>query len=270
MLRPRIACRSLWVGYRIKTPRGLPRWGQRHWALQDFTCTVAPGELVGVVGGNGSGKTTLLRTVAGVFPTGRGSIEVDGKVGALVELRPDSDRDLSVGERIGLSGVLLGFRRGDRPALERLVTEFGELDPSVLTAPLYTLSTGMLLRLEMSLLLHSSCEVLAVDELLVAADAGFRSRCLEKIRDLCHHGAAGVLSSHDPSLVAGCDRILRLERGRLVDDGSGQSAEPVSPAETAAVPGHDGRPVEDGGGRRVRVHPGRLRRGGAQPASPSS
>jgi ABC-type polysaccharide/polyol phosphate transport system ATPase subunit len=217
MDQERVSARDLWVGYRIKTRRGLPRWGQRSWALRGLNLTVMPGELIGIVGGNGSGKTTLLRTVAGVFQPSKGILETRGKVGALVELRPDADRDLSVRERMVVSGVLLGFRRRDMPYLQELVTGFGDLDASVLEAPVYTLSTGMLLRLEMSLLLHAQCDVLAVDELLVAADASFRSRCLDRIGAICQLGGSAILSSHDPSLVSGCDRILRLETGHFVD-----------------------------------------------------
>jgi lipopolysaccharide transport system ATP-binding protein len=224
MQQARITCRDLWLGYRIKTRRGLPRWGQKKWALRGLNLSVAPGELVGVVGGNGSGKTTLLRTVAGVFEPTKGHLDVRGKVGALVELRPDADRDLSVRERMVVSGVLLGFRRRDMAYLQDLVTGFGDLDASVLEAPVYTLSTGMLLRLEMSLLLHAGCDVLAVDELLVAADANFRSRCLTRIGEICSLGGAAILSSHDPSLVSGCDRVLRLETGQFV----GQIAPPMS------------------------------------------
>jgi ABC-type polysaccharide/polyol phosphate transport system ATPase subunit len=212
----RITCRSLWLGYREKTRRGLPRWGRHTWALQDIDLEVGEGELLGVVGGNGSGKTTLLRTISGIYRPSRGEVTVRGKVGALVELRPDVDRDLSVAERIVLSGVLLGFRRSDRPHLEDLVTEFGDLDRSVLGSPLYTLSAGMVLRLEMALLLHAGCQVLAIDELLAAADAEFRERCLARVGEICAGGGAAVLSSHDPSLLAGCDRVLTLEAGRFV------------------------------------------------------
>jgi ABC-type polysaccharide/polyol phosphate transport system ATPase subunit len=177
--------------------------------------SIAPGEVVGIVGGNGSGKTTLLRTIVGVLTPSKGRLEVDGKVGGLVELRPDADRDLSVRERMVMSGVLLGFRRRDSKLLEALANDFGELDAAVLSAPVYTLSTGMLLRLEMSLLLNAACDVLAVDELLMGADADFRSRCLDRIGVICAGGSSALLSSHDPLLLARCDRVLRLEAGLL-------------------------------------------------------
>jgi lipopolysaccharide transport system ATP-binding protein len=226
MAAERLLCRDLWVGYRIKTPRGLPRFRQRSWALRGVNFSIAGGEIVGLVGGNGSGKTTLLRTIAGVYKPSRGAVALEGKVGALVELRPDADRDLSVRERVALSGVLLGFRRADRAYLEGLLTEFGDLDPAVLDAPLYTLSCGMLLRLEMSLLLHASWDLLAVDELLVTADAEFRQRCLQRIATICASGGAAIISSHDPSLVSDCDRLLHLEHGALV----GPSMGPRMPA----------------------------------------
>jgi ABC-type polysaccharide/polyol phosphate transport system ATPase subunit len=231
MAGTRVVCSDLWVGYRAKSRRGLPRFGQTKWGLRGIDLEVAPGELVGVMGGNGSGKTTLLRTIAGVFRPSKGRVQVGGKVGALVELRPDADRDLAARERILMSGVLLGFRRHDKPYLEEVVSDFGELDAAVLDAPVYTLSTGMLLRLEMSLLLHAGCDVLAVDELLVAADAEFRRRCLERIGEVCSRGGAAILSSHDPSLLTGCDRVLRLESGQFVQetmlsgDGSGLSGD---------------------------------------------
>lgn len=214
---PRVTCQDLWVGYRVKSARGLPLRGQRSWALRGLNLSVAPGELVGVVGGNGSGKTTLLRTVVGVLRPSKGRLTVRGKVGGLVELRPDADRDLSVRERLVMSGVLMGFRRRDARRLELLAQAFGELDAATLSAPVYTLSTGMLLRLEMSLLLHAACDVLAIDELLMSADEEFRGRCLDRIGGLCAEGSSAVLSSHDPSLLSGCDRVLRLEAGALVE-----------------------------------------------------
>jgi len=223
---PRVSCHDLWLGYRVKSARGLPLRGQRSWALRELNLSVAPGELVGVVGGNGSGKTTLLRTVVGVLRPSKGRVTVRGKVGGLVELRPDADRDLSVRERMVMSGVLMGFRRRDARALERLVEEFGELDGPTLSAPVYTLSTGMLLRLEMALLLHAACDVLAIDELLMAADEEFRGRCLDRIGALCSEGSSAVLSSHDPSLLSGCDRVLRLEAGALVELEPPPSASP--------------------------------------------
>jgi|HubBroStandDraft_1064217.scaffolds.fasta_scaffold53011_3 ABC-type polysaccharide/polyol phosphate transport system ATPase subunit len=229
----RVSARDLWVGYRVKSARGLPLHGQRSWALRGVDLSVAPGEVVGIVGGNGSGKTTFLRTIVGVLTPGKGSLEVSGKVGGLVELRPDADRDLSVRERMVMSGVLLGFRRRDSKLLAGLARDFGELDPAVLNAPVYTLSTGMLLRLEMSLLLNADCDVLAVDELLMGADADFRSRCLDRIGVICAGGGSAVLSSHDPLLLSRCDRILRLEAGLLRTE--------------ARSPGSDGGPEGDPG-----------------------
>jgi ABC-type polysaccharide/polyol phosphate transport system ATPase subunit len=215
MDQPRLICRDVWVGYRIKSARGLPRHGRTFWAVRGLDLSVQPGEMVGLVGTNGSGKTTFLRTVAGVFEPSRGTVESNGKVGALVELRPDSDRDLSVRERMTISGVLLGFRQRDAAHLEMLVTGFGGLDTSVLDSPVYTLSTGMLLRLEMSLLLHASCDVLAVDELLMSADSGFKAQCLRRMRSVCEEGGAALLSSHDPALLSGCNRIVHLEQGSV-------------------------------------------------------
>lgn len=217
MSEPRVAADDLWLSYRRKSRRGLPRWRQQTWAIRGITFSVEEGELLGIVGANGSGKTTLLRTVAGVFRPTRGQVVTHGKVGGLVELRPDADRDLSVAERMVMSGVLCGFRRADRPYLEDLVTTFGGLDRSVLEAPVYTMSTGMLLRLEMSLLLHANYDVLAVDELLVSADAGFRSRCLDRIAEICAQGGSAILSAHDPSLVFGCDRVLHMQNGAFVE-----------------------------------------------------
>jgi ABC-type polysaccharide/polyol phosphate transport system ATPase subunit len=243
MDRARVSCHDLWVGYRVKSARGLPRRGQHSWALRGADLSIAPGELVGIVGGNGSGKTTLLRTIVGVLRPSRGHLDVDGKVGGLVELRPDADRDLSVRERMVMSGVLLGFRRRDSRLLEALVTDFGQLDAGVLRAPVYTLSTGMLLRLEMSLLLSAACDVLAIDELLMGADADFRSRCLDRISLICADGASAVLSSHDPLLLSRCDRVLRLETGLLRYE---------DPSPSSDAPREDGRrwPDDDreGGG----------------------
>jgi ABC-type polysaccharide/polyol phosphate transport system ATPase subunit len=234
----RVSSHDLWVGYRIKSARGLPIRGQHSWALRGVELSIAPGEIVGIVGGNGSGKTTLLRTMVGVLTPSKGRLDVDGKVGGLVELRPDADRDLSVRERMVMSGVLLGFRRRDSKLLAALAHEFGELDDAVLNAPVYTLSTGMLLRLEMSLLLNAACDVLAIDELLMGADADFRNRCLDRIGVICAGGGSAVLSSHDPLLLSRCDRVLRLEEGLLRTEelSPGPGSDQAPPTDVANVP----------------------------------
>jgi ABC-type polysaccharide/polyol phosphate transport system ATPase subunit len=189
-------------------------------ALTDVSFAIAPGEVVGVIGANGSGKSTLLRLLAGVHRPTRGTVEVSGRVAALLELGAGFHPEISGRENVEIAGLLAGLsRRQIRERFDAIVA-FAELG-EVLDAPVKTYSSGMTVRLGFAIAAHTDASIYLVDEVLAVGDEAFQRRSLEKFAELERDGATIVLVSHDLGLVAGrCRRALWLDGGTLAADGS--------------------------------------------------
>jgi len=183
-------------------------------ALSDVSFTVARGETFGVVGPNGCGKSTLLKLVAGLFkPTG-GTIEVSGKVSALIELGAGFHPEISGRENVVINGVMLGLTRKE---IERKLPEivaFSGLEDFI-DEPVKTYSSGMYVRLGFAVAVHVDPDVLVVDEVLAVGDEAFAHRCLDTIADFSRRGKTIFFVSHSLALVEElCDRVLYLEHGK--------------------------------------------------------
>jgi ABC-type polysaccharide/polyol phosphate transport system ATPase subunit len=216
-LGPRVVVDDLWQAYRVKTERGRRERGrQRRWALRGVTLRVGAGEAVGVVGRNGSGKTTLLRSIAGILHPDRGTVETVGGVASLVDLTAGIARDLTGRENLLITGVLLGMTRAEVRARSDGIADFAELDAAALEAPLYTYSSGMVLRLGFALVVHSRPAVLCIDEVLAVGDERFQQKCVRAVEELRAGGCAVVVASHDLELIsANCDRLVVLDDGEV-------------------------------------------------------
>jgi len=188
-------------------------------ALVELSFEIARGEMVGIVGPNGSGKSTLLKLLAGIVRPTRGSVEVRGRLAALLELGAGFHPEISGRENIEINGLLLGLSR--RQIAERFdeIVRFAELE-EFLDAPLKTYSSGMAVRLGFSIAAHSDPDVLLVDEVLAVGDEAFSHRCLEKFAEFERAGKTILVVSHDLALVSErCRRAIWLDRGRLQADG---------------------------------------------------
>jgi lipopolysaccharide transport system ATP-binding protein len=204
---------------------GFRRRGAEHYALRDLSLEVAPGQMLGIIGGNGSGKTTLLQVVAGVLPPTRGTCTVNGRVASLVDLSAGFHRDLTGRENLTIGGVLLGMSRHELRERQDEIIAFSGLDPDALDWPLAAYSAGMGLRLGFSLIVHTDPDVLLVDEVLAVGDSTFQKQCVERVEALRADGTAVMLVSHDMHLVrAHCDTVLLLDRGEPVYLGDPQVA----------------------------------------------
>ena len=211
--RPRSLRRLL-----TQAPR-LPRRADKFWALQDIDLTVAPGEMVGVVGRNGSGKSTLLRLVGGVLRPDAGALEISGRIGGLLDLNVGMHEELSGRDNALIGSVIAGLTR--REAERRLpqIIEFSQLGEHI-DAPVRTYSSGMKLRLGFATAIHAEPDVLLIDEVLSVGDMAFQARCYERIRKLRERGMAILLVTHDMSQVEKlCDRAVWLDRGTMVAEG---------------------------------------------------
>ncbi|MFN0115813.1 MAG: ABC transporter ATP-binding protein [Paracoccaceae bacterium] len=191
----------------------------RHWALRDVSLTLAPGEMLGVIGRNGSGKSTLLRLLAGVMRPDEGAVTASAPVRGLLELNSGMHPDLTGRENIVINGVIGGLLR--KEVHERMddIIRFAELEDSI-DQPVRTYSSGMKLRLGFAASVHADPRILLIDEVLAVGDLAFQQKCLARIGEFRRNGCAIVLISHDMSQVRDhCDRAIWLDSGHLRAEG---------------------------------------------------
>ena len=189
----------------------------RHATFQitDFSLRIDQGESVALIGSNGSGKSTALRLMAGIYPPTSGTIETHGRVVAVIELGGSFHTELTGQENIGLYAAALGLTRVEVSARRAEILEFAELGEFI-NVPLKYYSSGMKARLAFAVAVCVSPDVLLLDEVLAVGDAGFRERCLERIRHYRAGGGTMVVVSHDLSSVRElCTRAVWLEGGAV-------------------------------------------------------
>lgn len=197
--------------------RGLNRLGavEHFWGLREVSFTVPAGRTVGIIGTNGSGKSTLLRLIGGVGRPDVGKVQVNGRIGALLDLGAGFHPDLTGRENTLVAGILNGLTR--RQVLERFdeIVAFAEVE-AFIDSPFRTYSTGMQLRLAFSTAIHAEPEVLLIDEVLSVGDTAFQRKCLERIEKFKAAGCSILFVSHESSVVQSmCDDALWLDAGRL-------------------------------------------------------
>lgn len=190
------------------------------WPLRDVSLTVNAGECVGIIGVNGAGKSTLLKLVAGVLEPTAGSVSVNGRVGALLELGAGFHPDLSGRENIYLNGSILGLSRAEiKKSLDEII-DFAELEHFI-DVPVKHYSSGMYVRLGFAIAVHAIPDILLIDEVLAVGDRSFQTKCLEKVADLRRDGVTIIWASHDLSQVEDfCTRVVWIDESRVIADGA--------------------------------------------------
>jgi ABC-type polysaccharide/polyol phosphate transport system ATPase subunit len=188
-------------------------------AVQDLTIRVPSGLSLGIIGRNGSGKSTLLKLITGIYKPTRGTVSVNGRVAALIELGAGFHPDFTGRENLVLGGVLHGLTRKEIEARFDEIVEFAELE-AVIDDPVRTYSSGMFMRLGFSLAIHTDPDVLLIDEVLAVGDAAFVSKCKERISQLRRQGKTLLLVSHDLAAIERwCDEVIWLHEGKVADRG---------------------------------------------------
>lgn len=191
------------------------RQGNQYQALDRVSFTIAPGEVVGLVGKNGAGKSTLLKLLSRVTLPSAGHAIMRGKVASLLEVGTGFHPELTGRENIFLSGAVLGMSKADiRRRFDEIVAFAGVDD--FLETPVKRYSSGMYVRLAFAVAAHLDSDILLVDEVLAVGDAAFQKRCLGKMEDASHQGRTIVFVSHSMSSISSlCSSGLYLEGGRL-------------------------------------------------------
>src|SRR5512140_2034318 len=188
-------------------------------ALTDVSFTVAKGSTYGVIGRNGSGKSTALKLVAGITKPTSGSVKVEGRISALIELGAGFHPEISGRENVFINGIMLGLTKREIEKRFDEIVELAELTDFI-DEPVKTYSSGMYMRLGFSVAIHVDPEVLLVDEVLAVGDEAFTHKCLDKFADFTRRGKTVLIVTHSLGLVERlCDEAVWLDGGQKQSEG---------------------------------------------------
>ena len=193
---------------------------REHFALSDVSFQVKKGECVGIIGTNGSGKSTILKIITGVLnPTG-GTLTVNGRIQALLELGAGFNMEYTGIENIYLNGTMNGFTEQEIESRMQDILDFADIGDYV-KQPVKTYSSGMFVRLAFSVAINIDPEILIVDEALSVGDVFFQAKCYHKFEEFKKMGKTIIFVSHDLSSVSKyCDRVVLLNQGVKLGEGS--------------------------------------------------
>jgi homopolymeric O-antigen transport system ATP-binding protein len=202
--------------------RSHKRYFREFWALKDVSFEVKKGETVGIVGRNGSGKSTLLQLICGTLnPTG-GSIQINGRIAALLELGSGFNAEFTGRENVYINGVVLGLSRAEVDARYDDIAAFADIGEFI-DQPVKTYSTGMVVRLAFAVIAHVDADLLVIDEALAVGDTIFVQKCMRFLRRFMQTGTV-LFASHDIGAIqALCDRAVWLSNGRTMANSDAKS-----------------------------------------------
>jgi lipopolysaccharide transport system ATP-binding protein len=193
---------------------------EEFWALKDVSFEVQPGEVVGIIGRNGAGKSTLLKVLSRITKPTKGRIELNGRVGSLLEVGTGFHPELTGRENVYLNGSILGMARREIERKFDEIVAFAEVE-KFLDTPVKRYSSGMYVRLAFAVAAHLEPEILIVDEVLAVGDASFQKKCMGKMREVGRSGRTVLFVSHNMAAVTNlCDRGVLLAGGQTSFCGS--------------------------------------------------
>lgn len=186
------------------------------WALKDVSFEVQHGEVVGIIGRNGAGKSTLLKILSQITEPTEGSIDIYGRVGALLEVGTGFHPELTGRENVYLNGAILGMKRAEINRKFEEIVDFSGVERFIDT-PVKHYSSGMQVRLAFAVAAHLEPEILVVDEVLAVGDAEFQKKCLGKMGDVTKEGRTVLFVSHNMGAIRNLTRqCVFLREGQVV------------------------------------------------------
>jgi lipopolysaccharide transport system ATP-binding protein len=189
------------------------------WVLQDIDFTINSGEAVGIIGINGAGKSTLLKLITGTTHPTTGSVQMTGRVAAMLELGMGFHPDFTGRQNVLMAGQLLGITSHEILKLMPEIEAFAEIG-SYIDQPVRVYSSGMQVRLAFSVATAIRPDILIVDEALSVGDAYFQHKSFDRILDFRKMGTTLLIVSHDKqAIISLCDRAILLSKGRLAMQG---------------------------------------------------
>ncbi len=199
-----------------KTPR---QYFQEYWALKNISFEVKKGETFGIIGRNGAGKSTLLQLLCGTLTPSDGTVEINGRVAALLELGAGFNPEFTGQENVYLNASVLGLRKEEVDLRLDSIMAFADIGEFI-NQPVKTYSSGMFVRLAFAIAIHVEPSILIVDEALSVGDIAFQNKCVLKIRELREKGTTLLFVTHDLSILQLiCDRVAWLRGGEIVMTG---------------------------------------------------
>lgn len=195
------------------------RFFREFWALKDVSFEMKRGETIGIVGRNGSGKSTLLQMICGTLHPSSGSVQISGRVAALLELGSGFNPEFSGRENVYMNGAVLGLTHDEITQRFDAILDFADIGDFI-EQPVKTYSSGMMVRLAFAVIAHVDADILVIDEALAVGDAFFTQKCMRFLRNFMKTGTI-LFVSHDTSAVRSfCNRAIWLEKGRVLKQGA--------------------------------------------------
>ena len=189
------------------------------WALRDINFTINKGETVGIIGRNGSGKSTLLQIICGTLTASEGTVQVNGRVAALLELGSGFNPEFTGRENVYLNGTILGLSRKEIDQRFSEIEAFADIGDFI-DQQVKSYSSGMAVRLAFAVAINADPEILIVDEALSVGDELFQRKCFSRIEAIREKGATILFVSHAGSaIVELCDRAILLDGGNKLTEG---------------------------------------------------
>ncbi|MCQ2498137.1 MAG: ABC transporter ATP-binding protein [Lachnospiraceae bacterium] len=193
---------------------------KEHDALKGVDLTIYKGETVGIIGTNGSGKSTILKIITGVLNPTSGTVNVEGRISALLELGAGFNMEYNGIENVYLNGTMMGFSKKEIDEKLPAILEFADIGEYV-NQPVKTYSSGMFVRLAFAVSINIDPEILIVDEALSVGDVFFQAKCYHKFEEFKEMGKTIVFVSHDLSSISKyCDRVILLNQGVKLGEGT--------------------------------------------------
>lgn len=197
-----------------------PQYFREFSALSNVSFDVKKGETVGIIGRNGAGKSTLLQILCGTLTPTYGTVEVTGRVAALLELGSGFNAEFTGRENVYMNAGILGLNPREIDTRFDDIVAFADIG-QFLDQPVKTYSSGMYVRLAFAVVVHVDADILIVDEALAVGDMYFQAKCMAHMKKLMESGVTVLFVSHDIGAVkALCNRAVYLEQGQVLAIGS--------------------------------------------------
>lgn len=198
--------------------------GTDFWALRNVSFDIKKGEAFGIIGKNGSGKSTMLQILAGIIKATEGTVEVNGRIAALLELGSGFNPESTGYENIYMNAAILGVKKNEIEKKIQEIVDFADIGDFI-HQPVKTYSSGMYIRLAFAVAINVDADIILIDEALAVGDVFFRQKCYAKLNKMKKEGKTIILVSHGMNEVEQfCDRALLLSKSEVVMVGDSRDA----------------------------------------------
>lgn len=198
---------------------GRVRFHRDFTALKDVSFEIKKGETVGIIGRNGSGKSTLLQLICGILKPTSGSVRVNGRVSALLELGAGFNPEFTGRENVYFQGAVIGLPKAEIDTRIEDIASFADIGEFI-DQPVRTYSSGMFVRLAFAVAVHVDADILVVDEALAVGDSPFQTKCLRHMKEMMQHGVTVIFVTHDMNMAKSlCQRAIYIDHGKIKADG---------------------------------------------------